>query len=116
MLITLLLFALQVAADLSTASAVSAAGYDAARRVASYSVDHHDAVAVARAEVAAEVVLRRAVSGLGTIDQLSWELEGGHVHLHVTVLVRRVAPRAMRAALGLDRIERDLVVTVEEPA
>lgn len=110
---TLLLFALQLTANLSAASAVSATGYDAARRVAARSIDQEDPASVGQAKAAAESELRAALEGLGTIDEVRWSVSDGSVHLHVVAHARRVAPRALTRPIGLDRIERDLVVAVE---
>lgn len=108
-----LLFAVQVIVTLYARSTTTAAGYDAARAVASSSVDHDDPAAVARATVAAEARFRDLLGRRGDDATLRWDLGGDSIRLQVTVDAPAILPRSIRDTAGLRRIERTFVVRIE---
>lgn len=111
--LTLLLFAVQLTLNLSTTSAVTAAGWDAARHVASRRVDHADPAAVARAQAEAEATFRSVAGGIADRAELTWEFRDGSVRLRVAVPAPRVLPTLFARPIGLDEVQRTYVVRVE---
>lgn len=110
-----LLFAVQLIANLYATSTVTAAGYDAARTVASAEVDHTDPQAVAAVQREAERQLRDLLGTMGRTAQLTWTVGPDHVRLHVVVDSPGIVPSSVRDTTGMRRIERTFVVRIEGP-
>jgi hypothetical protein len=106
----LLLFAVQLAVDLYTRSQVTAAGFDAARRVARYEHDgnRHDAT------VGAELRLRSSLGSLGDDVQVEWDLSDPDVvRLRLALDAPSLAPDVVRDATGLASVDRTITVRAE---
>lgn len=108
-----LLFAVQLAVNLHTSSAVSAAGHDAARSVAARSVDHGDAGSVAAAQAAAERRLRSLLGGIGGSAQVAWDLDPDVVRLRLVVDAPGIWPSNLAGGSSLRRVDRTFVVRIE---
>lgn len=108
-----MLFAVQLTMSLYATSTVNAAGYDAARTVASKAVDHEDPVAVRRATRRAEGGLRQLLGDLGRDAQLSWSIDGGSVRLRVRATTPGILPSGLADTAGLRSIDRTFVVRIE---
>ena len=110
----LLLFAIQLTLSLAATSAVSAAGYDAARVVAARRVNHRDPAAVASAEREAtgrfHTLLGRTAEGAA----LTWVVDTTSVRLRARVPLPRVLPPALGGAIGPDHVDRTFVVRIEQ--
>ena len=115
MFLLFLLFAVQLITNLYATSTVSAAGYDAARQVASRQVDHHDPTAVARAEAQAEQQLRALLGGMGQRANMSWDVTGSSVRLSVHVRAPGILPSAIDGGAGRRVIDRTFAVRIEQP-
>ena len=109
-----LLFAVQLIANLYATSTVTAAGYDAARSVASASVDHDNPQAVAVAQQEAERHLRDLLGTMGRSAQLSWSSDGDQIRLHLVVNSPGIIPSSVRDTTGLRHIDRTFVVRIEQ--
>ena len=110
MFLLLLLFAVQLTVNLYARSQVTAAGFDAARRVAGYENDQRRSAAT----VEAEARLRSMLGSMGRDVRLEWDLsDPDTVRLHLVLTPRSVAPALVRGAVGLDEIDRTIVVRVE---
>lgn len=109
-----LLFAVQLIANLYATSTVTAAGYDAARSVASASVDHRNPQAVAVAQQEAERHLRDLLGTMGRSAELSWSSDGDQIRLHLVVDSPGIIPSSVRDTTGLRRIDRTFVVRIEQ--
>ncbi|MCU1497503.1 MAG: hypothetical protein JWM47_1456 [Acidimicrobiales bacterium] len=109
-----LLFAVQLLMNLYATSTVSAAGYDAARAVASHHVDHRDPARLADAEQRAEARARSLLGGIGRDAEFSWSIDDRVVRLHLSVLGPGILPRATSSLGGPHRIDRTFVVRVED--
>ncbi len=109
-----LLFAVQMTAQLSTATTVSAVGYDAARAVASRRVDHADPVAVARAQVRAEAQGRRLLGGTGGQARFAWTIDADSVRLRLGARVPGILPPGWSGMTGPGWIERTFAVRIEQ--
>ena len=109
----LLMFAVQLTFNLYARSQLTAASFDAARRVAGY--DHDiDRVAATRE---AELRLRALLGEVGQHAVIEWDLSDlAVVRLHVSLRPPSVAPGLVRRAAGLDQIDRTIVIRVEQPA
>ena len=112
--LVLLLFAVQLLANLYATSTVSAAGLDAARAVASRHVDHHSDAAVQAAQRRAEADFRQLTGRLGDDARLTWSADAEHVRLHVAVDAPTILPRTLAGPLAFAHIERTYVVRVED--
>ena len=112
--LALMLFACQTLVALFVTSTVSAAGFDAARAVASRQVDHADASAVAAAEANAEADLRSLLGPLGHRAELTWTVGRDAVRLHVRVDSPAFVPGAWLSGRGSRRVDRTFVVRTEE--
>ncbi|MEO6989595.1 MAG: hypothetical protein ABI239_13225 [Aquihabitans sp.] len=110
-----LLFAVQLIVNLYATSTVTAAGYDAARSVASANVDHSDPQSVAVAQREAERHLRDLLGDMGQSAQLSWSTDGNQIRLHVVVDSPGILPSSVRDTTSLRHIDRTFVVRIEEP-
>ncbi len=108
-----LLLALQVVVGLFTTSTVTAAGHDAARRVASAEVDHDDPAAVELARAEAEAELRRLLGGIGDDAVVTWAIGADEVRLHVTVTVPGILPSSLGAATGRRQVDRTFTARIE---
>lgn len=115
MFLLFLLFAVQLITNLYATSTVSAAGYDAARFVASRQVDHRDPAAVAQAELLAEQQLRALLGGMGRQADLSWEVTGSSVRLTIHVRAPAILPSTLDGGAGRRVIDRTFAVRIEQP-
>jgi hypothetical protein len=89
---------------------VTAAGFDAARRVAGY--ENHQRRADATVEAGAR--LRSMLGSMGRDVGVEWDLsDPDTVRLHLTLTTRSVAPAFVRGGVGLDKIDRTIVVRTE---
>jgi hypothetical protein len=106
----LLLFAVQLAVDLYTRSQVTAAGFDAARRVARYEHDGNRHAATAGAELR----LRSSLGSLGDDVQVEWDLsDPAVVRLRLVLDAPSLAPELVRDATGLAAVDRTITVRAE---
>lgn len=112
--LTLLLFAVQVLVGLYATSTVVAASHDAARRVASISVDHGDPQARAAAVRNAENQLRSLLGEIGHEARIDWSFEDRSVRLHIVTEAPAILPSAIRDSTGLRTIDRTITVRIEE--
>lgn len=104
------LFAVQVLFDLQARSVVTAVAYDAARRVAAA-----DGQSPAPAQARAEADARRALGRYGNRVRFQWRNRPDAIRLHVVVDNPRLGLASFSAPLGLDHIDRTVVVRVERP-
>lgn len=109
-----LLFAVQLSVNLYATSTVTAAGYDAARGVASHRVDHGDPASVAAAQRMAETRFQTLLGRSARNARLDWTVDGTTVALRVRVDAPTVLPRRLGAKVGLDEVDRTFVVRVEQ--
>ena len=108
----LLFFAVQLTINLYARSQVTAAGFDAARHVAGYDNDQRRDAAAAEAETR----LRSMLGSMGDDVRLEWDLtDPDTVRLHLMLTPPSIAPALVRGAVGLDEIDRTIVVRVETP-
>ena len=106
----LLFFAVQLTINLYARSQVTAAGFDAARHVAGYDNDQRRDAAT----VEAETRLRSMMGSMGDDVHLEWDLSDPEaVRLHLMLTPPSIAPALAREAVGLDQIDRTIVVRVE---
>jgi hypothetical protein len=108
----LLAFAVQLTINLYTRSQVTAAGFDAARRVAGYQYDgrRHGAA------IDAEARLRSMLGSLGDDVRVEWDLsDPDTVRLRLLLEPPTLAPSFVRDAAGLDQIDRTITVRTERP-
>lgn len=112
--LVLLLFAVQLSVNLLATTTVTAAGYDAARSVASRRVDHRDPAAVEGARRRAETAFRRVVGRAASGARFAWQIDGADVRLRVRMQAPAILPRTLGGAVGLDEVDRTFVVRVEE--
>jgi len=106
----LLFFAVQLSINLYARSQVTAAGFDAARRVAGYENDQRRPAATAEADVR----LRTMLGSMGRDIRAEWDLSDPEtVRLHLTLTTPSIAPALMRVAVGLGAIDRTIVVRTE---
>ncbi len=110
----LLLFAVQLMANLYATSTVSAAGFDAARLVASKDGDHTEPGSVASARARAEARFRSLVGRLGDRASLTWSDDAEIVRLHVSVATPTILPRSFGDVVAFGQVERTFEVHVEE--
>lgn len=111
--LVLLLFAVQLVVNLYASSTVSAAGYDAARQVASRRVDHGDPAAIASAQLDAERRLRRLLGELGRSAEVTWQVDADTVRLRVVADAPGVLPRRLAQGTALRQVDRTFVVRIE---
>lgn len=112
--LVLLLFAVQLLVNLYAATTVSAAGLDAARSVASRTVDHGDPASVTAAQAQAETTLRELLGGIGQDASVSWAVGAGEVRLRLEVDTPGILPSAMGEVVAFGHIDRTFVVRTEE--
>lgn len=108
--LSLLTVAVQILVDLYQTSVVTAAGYDAARSVAA---DPDQPPSDAELDAATERA-RQLLGRVGDDAELTWDVSGDVVRLRVVVPTRRFLMPAVAGALGLDEVDRTVVVRVEE--
>lgn len=108
-----LLFAVQLIANLYATSTVDAAGHDAARHMASRTVDHRDPRAVADVQHRAERQLRRLLGGIGRQARITWTVDDRWVRVHVQVRAPGILPSTIAGQAGPRAIDRTYVVRVE---
>jgi hypothetical protein len=106
----LLFFAIQLTINLYARSQVTAAGFDAARHVAGYDNDQRRGPAT----VEAETRLRSMLGSMGDDVRVEWDLsDPDTVRLHLILAPPSIAPELVRGAVGLDQIDRTIVVRTE---
>ncbi|MEO5839191.1 MAG: hypothetical protein ABIQ73_29780 [Acidimicrobiales bacterium] len=106
----LLFFAVQLTINMYARSQVTAAGFDAARHVAGYDNDQRRGPAT----VEAEARLRSMLGSMGDDIRVEWDLsDPDTVRLHLTLAPPSIAPALVRGAVGLDQIDRTIVVRTE---
>jgi hypothetical protein len=106
----LLFFAVQLTINLYARSQVTAAGFDAARHVAGYDNDQRRAAAT----IEAETRLRSMIGSMGDDIRLEWDFsDPDAVRLHLVLTPPSIAPALVSGAVGLDQIDRTIVVRVE---
>lgn len=111
--LVLLLFTVQLVADLYATSTVNAAGYDAARQVASRRVDHTDPAAVVYAQRAAEHRLRSLLGRFGRTAAVTWQVDDEEVRLRVEVDAPGILPSGLARRTALRHIDKTFVVRIE---
>lgn len=109
-----LLLSTQILLALYARSVVSAAGYDAARRVASRHVDHTDPRAVIRAQEIAGRELRGLLGPVGDHATITWSTTPRSVQLRVRLEVPNVGLRPLTRPLGLMTVDRTFEVRTED--
>lgn len=109
-----LLFAVQFSVNLYATSSVNAAGYDAARTVASRRVDHRDPASLQAAQLEAERTLRQLLGQVGREADVSWSVDPDAVRLRLVVDAQGILPSGLARETGLRTIDRTFVVRVEE--
>ena len=106
----LLFFAVQLSINLYARSQVTAAGYDAARHVAGYDNDGRRDAATDHAEAR----LRSMLGAMGDDIHVEWDLsDPDAVRLRLVLDPPSVAPAFIRDAVGLDHVDRTIVVRTE---
>ena len=110
----LLLFAVQLLANLYATTTVTAAGLDAARMVASKDVDHTDPGSVSSTRARAEARFRSLLGRVGDRAWINWEDDADVVRLHVIVDTPTILPRALGTVVAFGRVDRTFEVHVEE--
>jgi len=108
--LSLLTVAVQVLVDLYQTSVVGAAGYDVARSVAADPDQPPTPAELAAAEERARALL----GGVGDEAELTWDVDGAAVRLRLVVPTRRFLLPAVAGPLGLDEVDRTVVVRVEK--
>jgi hypothetical protein len=111
--VVLLLVAVQVLFDLYARSAVTAAAFDAARRVAGYDLVTLPADQLAQAEAGAEAQARQTLGRYGSDVIFTWTLTANEVELRVQTVNERLLPETMARSIGIDRIDRTVRVRAE---
>ncbi|MEO6629046.1 MAG: hypothetical protein ABIP03_10815 [Aquihabitans sp.] len=109
-----LLFAVQLLVNLYATSVVTAAGLDAARSVASRSVNHGDPATVADARQRAEAGFRNLLGEASQDARLRWDGDGEFIRLHVLMETPGILPSALAGPVAFGTIDRTFVVRVEE--
>jgi hypothetical protein len=108
----LLFFAVQLTINLYARSQVTAAGFDAARHVAGYDNDQRREAAAAHAETR----LRSMLGSMGDDVRIEWDFSDPDVvRLHLVLTPPSIAPALVRGAVGLDQIDRTIIVRAETP-
>lgn len=108
MILLLVLLAVQVLFDLYARSAVSAAAFDAARVVAG-----SDAGGSSTSRSQAELDARRELGAYGQRATFDWAVDADDVRLSVRVRNPSVLPALFASPLGLDTVDRSVVVRRE---
>ena len=106
----LLFFAVQLSINLYARSQVTAAGFDAARHVAGYDNDGRRDAATDEAETR----LRSMLGSMGDDVRVEWDLsDPDAVRLRLVLEPPSVTPAIVRDAVGLDVVDRTIVVRTE---
>ena len=113
--LVLLLVAVQVLFDLYARSAVTAAAFDAARRVAGYDVATLPPDQLAQAELDAQAQARQTLGRYGRDVSFTWTLTATDVKLRVQVTNPTVVPLGLARPMGIDTIDRTVRVHAERP-
>ncbi len=108
MILLLVLLAVQVLFDLYARSAVTAAAFDAARVVAG-----SDAGGTPTSQGQAELDARRELGAYGERATFDWAVDAEEVRLVVRVRNPSVLPALVASPLGLDTVDRSVVVRRE---
>jgi hypothetical protein len=111
--VVLLLVAAQVLFDLYARSAVTAAAFDAARRVAGYDLVTLPADQIIEAEAAAEMQARQTLGRYGREVLFTWTLTSSVVELRIQAVNQRLLPATLARSIGIDRIDRTVRVRAE---
>lgn len=111
--LVLMLLAVQVLFDLYARSAVSAAAFDAARRVAGYDLASLPPDQLLLAEAGAEARARQVLGRYGARTRFSWTLTPTDVELRVRVVNPSLLPPRLAGALSIDAIDRTVRVRAE---
>ena len=110
-----LLFAVQLLVGLYATTTVTSAAFDGARMVAGSRADHHDPVALAGAEAAADARIRSELGTFGRAVDIDWRGSDDQV---VQVRVVGDAPRflwpGLQDTVGAGHIDRTVRVRVED--
>jgi hypothetical protein len=109
----LMLLAVQVLFDLYARSAVTAAAFDAARRVAGYEIATLPPEQLATAEADAEAQARNVLGRYAAETTFRWDVTATDVALRVMVRNRSVLPAALTRAMNIDTIDRTVQVHSE---
>ena len=104
--LVLLLVAVQVLFDLYARSAVTAAAFDAARKVSGYDLANLPPDQLSQAQADAEAHARQILGRYGRVTTFTWTLTADEVQLRVQVTNPSLLPAPMGRALGIDRIDR----------
>jgi hypothetical protein len=107
-ILLLLLLAVQVLFDLYARSAVGSVAFDAARVVAG-----SDAGGSATSQSQAELHARRELGAYGQGAIFDWSVDADDVQLVVRVRNPSVLPRVFAGPLGLDAVDRSVIVRRE---
>ena len=108
--LVLLLVAAQVLFDLYARSALTAAAFDAARRVAGYDIATLPPDQLAVAEAAAETQAREILGRYGRDVRFTWTFTPTDVRLRVQIANPSVVPLALARPMGIDTIDRTVRV------
>jgi len=110
----LMLFAVQLLTNLYATTTVTAAGLDAARTVASRSVDHTDRASVSAAQSRAEAQFRQMLGSIGREATLTWSGDGRVIRLRVEVRPPGIVPRSLATHVAFGEFDRTFTVAVED--
>lgn len=111
--ITFLLFAVQICLTAAASATVAAAGFDAARLVASADVDHGDLLAIRATEQRVTRQLRAQLGQMGELADVTWHITGEAVRLRVRVPAPHVLG-TVRRAITWQEIDRTFEVHLEQ--
>jgi hypothetical protein len=111
--LVLLLVAVQVLFDLYARSALTAAAFDAARRVAGYDLATLPTDQLTLAEADAESQARQSLGRYGRDVSFTWTLTPTDVELRVRIVNSSVVPNQLAAPMGIDVIDRTVRVHAE---
>lgn len=111
--ITFLLFAVQVCLTAAASATISAAGYDAARLVASADVDHGDRAATLATEQRVTRRLRSDLGHMGARAAVTWQITDESVRLRLRVPAPHVLG-SVRRSIGWQEIDRTFEVHLEQ--
>jgi len=109
-----MLAAVQLLVNLYMVTTVSAAGFDAARIVASRQVDHQDHGSVRAAQARAESRFRSLVGRSADNADLRWNVNTQTVTLQVVVSPPSILPTSLGRDVAFGSIDRSFTVQVEE--
>jgi hypothetical protein len=113
--LVLLTFAVQLLFNLYAASAITAAAHDAAHIAASGEVDRGNPIAVAGVVDRAEAHARSVLGRYSERVEFEWDLDDQWVRLTIEAEHPRLAMSQVSAVFGLNKVERTVLVRVEQP-